>query len=120
MAKAQAQEELVERIVVGPKGIHCRDPETGKRVFAKVGDTVHLPARTATAFATYLEAPEVAAAKKKVAEASASASDKSLEELSVKELRKIAEPLGAEGKLKADLIASIEEKREEEDDSDES
>lgn len=36
-----------------------------------------------------------------------------LNELTVKELRVIAEPLGAQGRLKADLIASIEEARDE-------
>ena len=36
-----------------------------------------------------------------------------LNELTVKQLRVIAEPLGAQGRLKADLIASIEEARDE-------
>lgn len=40
-------------------------------------------------------------------------SDEDLNELTVKELRVIAEPLGAQGRLKADLIASIEEARDE-------
>lgn len=71
MAKAEAsvKEALVERVVMGPKGIHCHDPKTGDRIFAKVGDTVHLPVRSARKFARYLEAPEVAKAKRKVAKA---------------------------------------------------
>lgn len=73
MAKAKAKEKLVERVVIGPKGIHAHDPKSGDRIFAKVGDTVFLPARSAKKFARYLEAPEVAKAKAAVAKAEAEA-----------------------------------------------
>lgn len=63
MAKAKAKEELVERIVVGPKPIHAHDPKTGERILAKIGDTVFLPARSAKTFARYLKAPGVAKAE---------------------------------------------------------
>lgn len=56
------------------------------------------------------KAPKPAAAKS----ASANGDDsEDLNELTVKQLRVIAEPLGAQGRLKADLIASIEEARDE-------
>lgn len=70
---AEAQEKLVERVVVGPKVVHYHHPETGERTRGEVGDTIHLPLRSAKAFARYLEAPEVAAAKAEVAEAEARA-----------------------------------------------
>lgn len=62
MAKAKA-EKLVERLVVGPKGIHGIDPKTGDRRHYAVGETIKLPAKSAKKFARYLEAPGVAKAK---------------------------------------------------------
>ena len=50
---------------------------------------------------------KVAAAKKKAAANDDASED--LNKLTVKQLREIAEPLGASGRLKADLIASIEQ-----------
>lgn len=46
-------------------------------------------------------------------EAAANDDEEDLNEMTVKELRVIAEPLGASGRLKADLIASIEQTRDE-------
>ncbi len=72
MAQAKAKkEELVERLVI-KKGIHCHNAK-GERIFAKVGDTVKLPLRSAKRFAQYLEAPGVAAAKAEVAAVEAEA-----------------------------------------------
>ncbi len=75
-AKAPKKEKLVERVVVGPKGIHCHD-KNGERIFAKIGDTIYLPARSAKKFEQYLEIPSVAKAKAEVkaAEAEAEADD---------------------------------------------
>lgn len=74
MAKAKAKaEKLVERIVVGPKGIHAIHHKTGERFKAEIGDTVWLSARTAKTFSRYLKDPKVAAAEAAVAEAEADA-----------------------------------------------
>ena len=81
MAKAK-KEELVERLVIA-KGIHCHN-EKGERYFAKVGDTIKLPLRSAKTFARYLEAPGVAAAKADVAAAEAKAEAKPAAEPEVK------------------------------------
>lgn len=72
MSKAKA-EKLVTRVIVGPKGINIKDPQTGERRLAKVGETIKLPARSAKAFARYLEAPGVAKAKEAAAKAEADA-----------------------------------------------
>ncbi len=63
MAKAKAKaEKLVERVVVGPKGIWVNTDDGSKRL-AGIGETVKIPAKSAKAFARYLEAPGVAKAK---------------------------------------------------------
>ena len=65
---------------------------------------------------TTLDPAAIAALPKKKAPKPAAASDdgsEDLNKLTVKQLRVIAEPLGAQGRLKADLIVSIEEARAE-------
>lgn len=59
--------------------------------------------------------PKKKAAKKKTAKKSAASDDvgEDLNKLTVKQLRVIAEPLGASGRLKAELIESIEAARDE-------
>ena len=58
--------------------------------------------------------PKKKAAKKAAKKATANDDDsEDLNELTVKQLREIAEPLGASGRLKAELIESIEEARDE-------
>ena len=58
--------------------------------------------------------PKKKATKPDKKPAAANADDsEDLNELTVKQLRVIAEPLGAQGRLKADLIASIEKARDE-------
>lgn len=64
---AEAKQELVERVITGPKGIWAID-DKGNRYLAKPGETVKLSTRTAKSFARYCEAPNVAAAKAKVRE----------------------------------------------------
>ncbi len=63
MAKAKAKEGLLERVVVGPKPLHCTNYETGERYVAKVGDTVWLTPQHAKSKARYLQAPAVAKAQ---------------------------------------------------------
>ncbi len=62
MAKTKANSELLERVVVGPKPLHCTDYETGVRFIAAVGDTVFLTPQHAKSKARYLQAPAVAKA----------------------------------------------------------
>lgn len=68
-------------------------------------------------FATLDPAAIAALPKKKPAAAKPAAANgddsEDLNDLTVKQLRVIAEPLGAQGRLKADLIGSIEEARDE-------
>ncbi len=63
-------------------------------------------------FAT-LQPADVAALKKAPASASADSGDENLGKMTVKELRVIAAPLGASGRLKAELVESIEQARAE-------
>lgn len=75
MAKAKAKakaDKLVERIVVGPKGIWVTDDEGSKRL-AGIGETIKITAKSAKAFSHYLEAPGVAKAKAVAAQAEADA-----------------------------------------------
>ncbi len=73
MAKAKAKaNKLVERVVVGPKGIWISDDEGGKRL-AGIGETIPITAKSAKAFSRYLEAPGVAKAKAAAAQAEAEA-----------------------------------------------
>ena len=62
-----------------------------------------------------LQSADIAALKKTPAKPAAAKPNDSedLNKLTVKQLRVIAEPLGAQGRLKADLIASIETARDE-------
>ncbi len=62
MAKSKANSELLERVVVGPKPLHCTNYETGVRYIAAVGDTVFLTPQHAKSKARYLQAPAVAKA----------------------------------------------------------
>lgn len=62
MAKAKAKEELLERVVTGPKSIWHTDPKTGARHEYKVGDTIWLAPQHAKSKARYLQAPAVAKA----------------------------------------------------------
>lgn len=69
MAKASKKEKLVTRVVVGPKGIHHIDPKTGERRYFDIGEPIQLSAKSAKAFARYLEAPGVTKARAAVKEA---------------------------------------------------
>ena len=65
---------------------------------------------------TTLDPAAIAALPKKKAAKKAAATDEGSEDLNkltVKQLRKIAEPLGASGRLKAELIESIDKARDE-------
>ncbi len=84
MAKAKA-EKLVERVIIGPKGIWVKGELKG------VGETIKLPMRSAKAFARYLEAPGVAAAKAAVAKAEAEAVDDAAAEKATEEAEDKAE-----------------------------
>lgn len=96
-AKTRAKEGLVERIVIGPKPIYCRDPKTGDRIVAQIGDTVYLPPHTAKTFARYLQSPEVAAAEAAVAAAEAEAAEDP----------GVTEAKATEAKAKADAAAEV-------------
>ncbi len=61
-ANANANEGLLERVVTGPKPIHCTNYKTGERYVAKVGDTVWLTPQHAKSKARYLQSPAVAKA----------------------------------------------------------
>lgn len=71
MAKAKAKEGLLERVVVGPKPLHCTNYDTGERFVAEIGDTVWLTPQHAKSKARYLQAPGVAKAQAKAREAEA-------------------------------------------------
>jgi hypothetical protein len=68
----KAQENWVERIVVGPKPIWGFD-ENGERKCFEVGSTIRLPPHQAKSKARYLQIPGVVAAQEAVAEAEAKA-----------------------------------------------
>ena len=76
MAKAKAA-KLVTRVVTSPKGIWVPGPGGEGRIHAGEGESVQISAKSAKAFARYLEAPTVAKAKKaaKVAEEAAAAGE---------------------------------------------
>ena len=66
MAKAKAKApKMVTRVVTGPKGVWVDDPDsdTGSKRLAGIGETIKITAKSAKAFARYLEAPGVAKAK---------------------------------------------------------
>ncbi len=72
MAKAKAKERnvrdqshdgLLERVIMGPKPLHCINYETNERYLAAVGDTVWLKPQHAKSKARYLQAPGVAKAQ---------------------------------------------------------
>ena len=63
MTEATApKEQLVERVVSGPKGIYGVDVDGNRKMYA-VGETIWLTPRAARAKARYLQSPAVAAAQ---------------------------------------------------------
>jgi len=72
MPAKKAKPKLLERIVIGAKGIHCHNKK-GERIFAKQGDTIWVPPNTAKSFAHILEDPKVHAARRVAKEAEAEA-----------------------------------------------
>ncbi len=96
MTKAK-KENTVERVVVGPKGIWVDGKEGEGKRLAGIGETVHIPAKSAKAFARYLEAPAVAKAKAAAKKAEDAAAADEGKEAKPAETAKAPEPAKKEG-----------------------